>query len=76
MINYLKIVKKLSPQYKVNLFRKWRKRDRRDDRRVYFFCNFCNSGFKAFQGCKIKEVFCGECGRILDVYTRLTIIVL
>lgn len=63
MKNYLKIVKKMSPQYKVNLFRKWRKRDRREDRRVYFFCNSCNSGFKAFQGCKIKEVFCGECGR-------------
>lgn len=63
MIDYFELVKKKSPQYKVNLFRKWRKGYRRENRRAYFFCMFCNSGFEAFQRCKIKDVFCGKCGR-------------
>lgn len=52
-----------SPAAMLAQFRKWDKGYRRDDRRVYFICMFCHSGFKAFQRCKINEVFCGECGR-------------
>lgn len=52
-----------SPAAMLAQFRKWRKKYRREKRGVYFICMFCHSGLRAFQGCKIKEVFCGECGR-------------
>lgn len=52
-----------SPASMLAQFRKCRKKYRREKRGVYFICMFCHSGLRAFQGCKIKEVFCGECGR-------------
>lgn len=52
-----------SPQAKVNTFRKWHKGYRRDDRRVNFVCAECGRGFRSFQKCRIKKVYCGECGR-------------
>ena len=52
-----------SPAAMLAQFRKWRKKYRREKRGVYFICMFCHSGLRAFTGCKIKEVFCGECGR-------------
>lgn len=52
-----------SPKAKVNTFRKWHKGYRRDDRRVNFVCAECGRGFRSFQKCRIKKVYCGECGR-------------
>lgn len=43
-------------------FRKWHKRNRRDDRAPFFKCLKCLKGFYASPRCRIKEVFCGECG--------------
>ena len=43
-------------------FRKWHKRNRREDRAPFFKCLKCLKGFYASPRCRIKEVFCGECG--------------
>lgn len=55
-----------SQQHKQNTYRKWRKDDRRIERRVNFVCHSCGIGFRAFQKCKIKAVYCGGCGALMD----------
>lgn len=55
-----------SQQHKQNTYRKWRKDDRRRDRGVNFVCHSCGIGFRAFPKCRIKNVYCGECGSLMD----------
>lgn len=51
-----------SPAAMRSQFRKWKKRNRRVDRAPFFKCLKYLKGFHAFSRCRIKEVFCCECG--------------
>lgn len=53
--------RKLSRAEKNKYFKRWKKADRRQRRAVAFICPDCLRGFKSFEKCKIKKVFCGEC---------------
>ena len=57
--------RKLSRSGRNKYFKRWKKADRRLRRSVAFFCPDCLRGFNAFEKCKIKKVFCGECGKVM-----------
>lgn len=54
--------KSFSPAYKIKLFKRWRKKNRREIRGVAFICPECLNGFNAYAKCRIKTVYCGKCG--------------
>lgn len=55
--------RKLDRRAKNKYFKIWRKQDKRERRAVFFVCLDCLKGFNAFQKCRIKECFCGKCGK-------------
>lgn len=55
-----------SPQHMISTHRKWHNQWRQEDRSVNFVCKSCGRGFHAFAKCKIKNVYCGKCGALME----------